>query len=143
MKIFQATAFDDCDELWWRTDGEYAPITFFVNCSDMFYWACAESEEVTPENVDLLVQSFGDCKATDRHSYYGGTLFAARSRKMRPQGYAYPLSRELHEGSEVDPKRLAKAKKIWKLFDSAGPPRQSCTPHPLDAPCFKKAEGKR
>ena len=23
-----------CDELLWRCDGEYAPITFFINCND-------------------------------------------------------------------------------------------------------------
>lgn len=39
---------DSTDAIWWRTDGEYAPVTIFVNCSDLFWWAHADVEEVTP-----------------------------------------------------------------------------------------------
>jgi len=34
------------DELWWRTDGQYAPVTFFAMCSDFFDWATADCEPI-------------------------------------------------------------------------------------------------
>jgi len=104
-----ASKWDICGSLWWRIDGEYAPITFFVNCNDVFYWGCADAETITPENVDLLEQSMKDAEGTHQYGeLYGTMLWCARVRKQRPQGAAYPDEREL-----------------WPLFDECGPERET------------------
>ena len=106
LKVLDAVAFDNCEMIWWRTDDEYAPVTFFVNCNDLFWWATADGEKVTPENVHLLKESFEDVAAIDDCSALGDALFCCRVRKMRPQGAAYP-----------------KDERLWPLFDECGPDR--------------------
>lgn len=79
-KLLKLTAqFHSCDSIFWDED-----LRFYVNCNDVFDWGCSDAEEVTPENIHLLEQSFKD----DR--IYAETLFCARVRKIRPQGAAYP-----------------------------------------------------
>lgn len=103
MTVLETIATADAHrDLWWRTDGEYAPIRFFINCNDAFIWGSADCEDVTPENVELLQQAYGDYEA------HGGLLFCARMRKMRPQGAMYHY---------LD-------KKYWGLFDACGPERE-------------------
>lgn len=110
MRVLRTTAFENCDDIWWRTDDEYAPLTLFVNCSDVFCWGTADAEEVTPENVAIMEQAYADCRAADPRSgyIYGSMLFCARVRGMRPQGAAYP-------GEDH--------KALWPLFDACGPER--------------------
>lgn len=100
---------DLCGMLYWRTDGQYAPVTFWINTNDLFAWACAEGEEVNESNLPLLKQSVEDCVKIDPilGTLEGCALFAARMNKMRPQGAAYPKCREL-----------------WPLFDACGPERE-------------------
>jgi len=85
------------ESIWWRTDPEYAPVTFFVNCNDVFYWACADCETITPDNLPLLIQSVKDVRSqlapTDVNQFIeeyecgslGAMLFCCRVRGMRPQ----------------------------------------------------------
>lgn len=105
-----AAEYDMCGDLWWRCDGEYAPVTFFVNCNDCFYWACSDCEQLTPENLPILVQAFKDAEAADekRGTIYAPELFVARVRGMRPQGASY---------KECYPETM------WPLFDACGPER--------------------
>lgn len=113
MRVLDITSihrFDCAGELTWRTDGRYAPISFFVDCSDLFYWGCADSEPLTPENVDEFERAYEDLKAQFGYtmaSIYGSMLFCARQRKLRPQGCCYPDDRAL-----------------WPLFDECGPERE-------------------
>lgn len=71
----------------WRTDEEYAPVTFWVNCNDLFYWATSDGEDITPENLPVLKQAFVDLESAYPHmgKCWAGELFAARVRGMRPQ----------------------------------------------------------
>lgn len=102
------------DRVWWRTDAEYAPVTFFVNCNDLFDWGCADCETLTPERLPLLGRALEDCAkacgddrdAEKRGWPWGIELFCARLRGERPQGAAYPKDRRL-----------------WPLFDACGPER--------------------
>jgi len=110
-RVLRATAFNGTDGLWWRTsdDGEDR-LQVFANCNDFFWWACADLEEITPDNievlekaqVDLLVleDSYADC--------YIHLLFCARIRKMRPQGAYY--------------KHLPE--EMWPLLNTCGPERE-------------------
>ena len=50
------------EAIWWRTDEKYAPITFFVGCNDLFYWACADAEELTEENFPRLKEAIIDVR---------------------------------------------------------------------------------
>lgn len=123
--------FNELGDLWesisWRTDGEYAPWSFSVNCNDVFYWACADCEDLTRENLPLLKQSVLDVRAAvgvpagrlhgddvSKHfddwysaGHRGATLFCARVRKMRPQR---PMYKHLPEA-------------LHPLFDACGPVR--------------------
>lgn len=97
------------ESLLWRCDGQYAPITVMVICNDLFYWATAEAEDVTAEDVPLLEQAWQDCHAACSEcdvEVWVCSLFAARKRGMRPQGAAYPRCTRLHP-----------------LFSAAGPER--------------------
>jgi len=112
LEVLQLTAMfpnNLCDELLWRCDGEYAPITFFINCNDMFYWGCADCETITKENLHIFkkaVEDLKECKGASK--YDGPSLFCCRVRKMRPQGAYYKY---------ID-------KEVWNLFDEAGPERE-------------------
>jgi hypothetical protein len=124
LKVLDLTSFDSCDSIWWRTDDDskfggedFSPITFFVRCNDLFYWAVSDLEELTPENINEFEKAFEDIreiyKDKDKKEMHCATLdapllFCARQRKMRPQGAYYqtlPLD-------------------IWPLFDACGPERE-------------------
>lgn len=110
MRVLTSTAFDNCDDVWWRVDGEYAPVTMLINCNDLFYWACADAEIVTDKNIDVLEQSYKDSQD------YGGILFCCRVRGMRPQGAYYKyIPKDEH-----------------KLFDACGPERPTGIGNPHD-----------
>lgn len=103
----------------------------YVNCNDLFEWACADAEEVTPENVGALEQAAADvtplfdkwwgyprgAPEADRPPLvmkdYAAALFACRVRGQRPQGPCY----------QSYPPELA------ALFDAAGPPRGPQRPY--------------
>lgn len=89
LRFFRATSFDLCDSCFWRTDGEYAPLSIFVNCNDLFYWAMADCETLTPENIEVFEQSIKDTNKAinneNESNEWGPLLFCARVRKMRPQ----------------------------------------------------------
>lgn len=108
---FSLINYDICDELYWRTDGEYAPITLFVNVNDVFHWGCADSEDITPESLPEFKKALNDINevAPKRvcSEYDAIVLYAARMRKMRPQGAAYPFDKE-----------------IWPLLNECGPERE-------------------
>ena len=109
MRILNVTAkHDDYDGLWWRTDGEYAPVTMLVNCNDLFYWACSDAETITDENIDAFEQAYKDAAEAYKYGYcYAQLLFCCRVRGMRPQKPYYEhLPEELHD-----------------LFNACGPER--------------------
>lgn len=123
LRVFRLGGFDDHPELWWRTDGEYAPVTIFINCNDVFWWAVADLEQLTPENIGVWEQAYADLDALVPEPQRGdydrlmhrfnvianvNTLFCARVRGMRPQGCVYPNA----------------AREVWPLFDACGPERE-------------------
>lgn len=109
LAVYDGFDGPDGSELWWRTDGEYAPVTMFAMCNDLFFWGSADLEKITPENVVELERAVEDCKKVDEvvGVCEATSLFCCRVRGMRPQGAAYP-----------------KDKKFWPLFDACGPERE-------------------
>lgn len=92
---------------------------FFINCSDVFDWACAECEEISPENIDVLESCIADIRAVSpKHLYKAPVLFCCRVRSCRPQGAMYDyLPTEL-----------------WSLFDACGPKREVGFGNPKEHP---------
>jgi len=76
-------------------------IKLYVNCNDVFWWACADSEEIKPEEIKGLQECVELSKA------YGTILWACRKRGMRPQS---PWFEDL-------------SKEELKLFKACGPKR--------------------
>jgi hypothetical protein len=114
-------------DLYWRTDEHYAPVTFWVDCSDVFAWGGSDCEHVGPQNVGELERAYADAKAACEHGeFYAAHLFAARMRKMRPQGAAYPPN---------------DYKGLWPLFDACGPRRETGLGNPRPAPTDPPSPG--
>lgn len=110
--------FARCDtyDLFWKVNGDDAWIGAL--CNDVFYWATADVEEITPTDFDLLDSCADDLLAIDEGGYLP-ELFCARKRKMRPQtpwGRTYVANPGRYEGDNLDPRLRA-------LFDACGPPR--------------------
>lgn len=100
--------FDGPDGLWWRTDApEYDPITLLVNCNDLFFWGCSDSEPLGPSSIGQLEQAVADAKVAGDEAH-GSLLWVARRRKMRPQGAYYKY---FEDG-------------VKPLFDACGPARE-------------------
>jgi hypothetical protein len=89
--------YDAWDTLYWNSSLE-----FYISCNDIFYWGCADAEDVNKKTFPILRKAFKDA-GND-----GVLLYCARQRKMRPQGAAYKF---------VD-------KKHWHLFDACGSERK-------------------
>lgn len=115
MRVFRA--LDSCDsslDLTWHFN-DNDELELGVRCSDIFWWACADSQEINQSNIDLLEQTIEDVKllidVNDRSENVIITsvtdLFVARVRQMRPQNAAYSYYHS----------------KLWKLFDACGPSR--------------------
>lgn len=100
------------DALYWTCDEDDEPVSFMVNCNDLFWWGSGDAEQITPANIHLLEPAIEDCKKiADTMVCYGPELFVATVREMRPQGSSYP---------DTYPEN----KKLWPLYDACGPKRK-------------------
>lgn len=82
---------DDYESLSWRVtkspDDSYE-MRLFANCSDLFFWATADCEEVEFADLGLLNATLADLRELNCE-YLLPELFACRKRKLRPQAPAY------------------------------------------------------
>jgi len=76
-----------------------------INCSDVFFWGCADSEVILEEDIKDFDKALKDC---DDNNDAGQLLYCARKMKERPQGAYYSLIPE----------------KYWSLFNEAGPEKE-------------------
>jgi hypothetical protein len=119
MQICDGFDGPSADTLWWRTDDQYAPVTMFVNCNDLFMWGCSDCEAITAENVEALALAVADIAAIDDCEVdMAGLLWVSRLRGSRPQGAYY--------------KSIDKA--LWPLFDACGPVRDAGFGNPVAHP---------
>lgn len=82
---------DNYESLMWRVThvpGREADVKLLALCSDFFYLATADCEEIEAGDIALLEQCLADLTGTDEE-FYLAELFAARKRKMRPHRSAY------------------------------------------------------
>ncbi len=130
LSIFNGFDALSNEDVWWRTDDEYAPISLFVNCNDLFLWGFSDCEEITRDNIDILESTFNELKNMNKKDgeFYKEThlervtpaIFCCRVRGMRPQGACY--------NEQYYPKI------VWPLFDAAGPERQTGLGNPKPRP---------
>lgn len=105
--------------LWWYEKDEDGNDSsgFYVNCNDLFFWACADCEVVV--DLKLLDAAYRDCLTAsgseDSAESWGSALYACRQRKMRPQYGWYGTMPE----------------KLRPLFDACGPERDIDTGNPM------------
>lgn len=120
MRIFNGFNGPSSDELWWRTDDQYAPVTLLINCNDLFFWGCSDCETLTPANIGELEKAAEDMKALHPKGDYdeAGLLFCCRQRQMRPQGAYY---------AHIE-------KCWWPLFNLCGPERDTGLGNPKAIP---------
>lgn len=102
-------------ELLWRFEGDH--VEFSANVSDVFAWGSADLEDITPDTLPALEQAYADLRAICAVEHTA-ELFAARVRRMRPQGAAYPT---------VLPAQ--------RLFDACGPERLTGLGNPKAPTC--------
>lgn len=111
------------DDLLWRIGDEFNVVTFYVNCNDLFYWGCADVEDITPANIHLLgeavkkLSDVGIVAANDKYKYleWATSLFACMSRGLRPQNCILRNMRK--RGDEA----------LALLFESCGPERSEAS----------------
>lgn len=101
MRVLKAFDFDGCEEIFWRTDGEYAPVTFLLKCNDLFRWGCADAEAITDVSIGVIEATRAEFPDhpddNDFKHVYWPSLAACRIRKMRPQKpYYASLPKSMH-----------------------------------------------
>lgn len=104
QELIEELIIADKLEISYRGEGnEDVPqgVSLWINCSDTFFWASADGEGISREELPELLECY---KLSPQ---YGGDLWCARKRQMRPQTACY----------EIYPKEE------WCLFDAAGEPR--------------------
>lgn len=84
--------------LWWRTDDKYAPVTMFVNCNDLFFWATSDLQEITLDNINSLEETVKEVRSiSDTAVEDAPLLWCCRQRKMKPQQPYYKhLDKNIH-----------------------------------------------
>lgn len=109
FRVFDGFCGPSSSNLWWRTNEEWEPLTLFVNCSDLFWWATCDDETLTPDNIDMLEQAVKDIQAITPDDYTKAhILFCCRLRQMRPQTPYYKYIPEA----------------LHPLFNACGPERE-------------------
>lgn len=119
MEIFSLSHADAYGDLFWRVDG--GELKLYANISDVFFWGGTDVEEIIPARLPVLERAYADLKAVEAEEFTA-ELYAARLRKMRPQGAYYPT--DAH-GSW---------RHVYALFDACGPERAVDVGNPKKAP---------
>ena len=116
----------------------YVPVIFDVNadatdvrcsidCSDLFHWACSDSESVAPCDLPDLIDAFQTMKTLDA-PYWTGELFVCRRRRMRPKGPWYGYC-----DTDGKVRRRFVPIAVQSVFDACGPERPDSPPPPRPA----------
>jgi hypothetical protein len=118
--------FDSADihsEMYWHVGDDGIRLLALV--SDVFMWGCADAEDITPERLPVLQQAYDDLAVVDGLPHLA-ELYAARIRRMRPQGAAYSDSPG-----------------VRFLFDKCGPERETGLGNPKAPAPLAESEAAR
>lgn len=126
LRIMEAA--DQYESMLWHV--KRGRVIFAALCSDTFAWGCADCEEIRPQDLPLLWQTWQDLKAiqdADKSSVAVcdlPELYAARKRGMRPMNAWMATqdgTRKKPEGTPPKPEW----EPVKALFQAAGPERES------------------
>ena len=117
-QVIQLMNWYDAGDIEFGCNGGVVPR---FNTNDLFYWGCGDAEDITPDDMGLLNSTASELEAMGK-SCYLGVLFAARKRRLRPQGACYP-ERDLD---------------LCLLLDACGPYREPQLGNPQERPHHKK-----
>lgn len=120
--------------VYFQVNDDETDVRVLVDCSDLFYWACADAEPFTPDDFESMEQAIADLAPLDA-TYWAGDLWCCRRRGMRPQGPWYGYT---GEGGKVQRRFVPIA--VEALFDAAGPDR---TGEPDGTKPKRPADGRR
>jgi hypothetical protein len=81
-------------------------IQFYINCSDLFHWGCADCQYFSELDIPNLIQAYKDMLECEQPRYFTD-LWCCRKREMRPQKPYYKFLCE----------------QTIKLFNECGPER--------------------
>jgi hypothetical protein len=107
IEIFDELDFD-YRSVYFGVDENTDEIKIIVYCNDLFYWGCADGEEVTEENIHLIKEAYEKIDSIDWCQTTTLDLFCCMSRQMRPQSPCYYHIEQ----------------KYWHLFDECGEERE-------------------
>lgn len=108
LQLLELFSGDDNEDLMW-TCSSSGQLRFAVKCSDTYWWATADCEDIGITDLPALRQAKMDALSTDS-AYLWPTLWVSRKRKLRPMRGLYnsvdTAFRELLDasGPERDPK---------------------------------------
>lgn len=127
---------EDGGRFFFRIEDDLESFRVFVDCSDLFHWACADAIEIEPGdlvNIKIAAFDLGD------EDHWATDLFCCRHRGMRPQGpwYGYMVWDPETQGYTDKIRRPFVPRAVEALFDACGPERE-------DAPKSERpADGRR
>ena len=120
MQIFSLSHADSYSSVFWRVDdGE---LRLFANVSDTFFWGGSDAEQITFATLSDLERAYADLKEV-KAEMFTAELYAARIRKMRPQGACDPSGHD-----------MSTWKRVHELFDACGPERPIDMGNPRKSP---------
>lgn len=108
LNVLRLTAKHEMSgDVYWQNAGD--KISFYFMCSDVFHYASADLERITPENFQVLEECIRDLEAIGNGFafVYADLLYCARVRRMRPLA-----TRKKFDKPEIQ-----------ALFDACGPER--------------------
>jgi hypothetical protein len=107
LTVLRAFERAECNDLllWHVVDDD---VRFAAMCNDVFWWATADAEDITVDDLPLLESCLADLKAFSAEIYLP-ELYCARRRRMRPQGAWYATLRDAD---------------LTRIFDACGPERE-------------------
>lgn len=127
FEVAKLASDDAYDSIRWHFD-KSGKMSLWVDCSDIFSWACSDAETLTAETFPELVQAIADVRWVNGECDDGFTLYVARRRKMRPQGAWFKYLKVTDRtpngkgGWRVEENEELTAQ-LHQLFNDAGPER--------------------
>lgn len=115
----------DVDIKCWADYTANDEVKCLVDCNDLFFWGCADAEEIELCDLPLLQQAYDELHALSLTNTnlsgitaYTDWLYCCKKRSMRPQGAIYDN----------------RPKEMWPLFNACGPHRPAEFGNPKETP---------
>lgn len=87
----------DDEVIWFRLNKMdfLGDVKLLVNCNDLFWWACADVEEVILDEFASLYDYCYDEQGNEKNQGWGHSIWACLHREMRPQHPMEDMMKEI------------------------------------------------